>query len=210
MMNKTILIVDDHPLVCDGLTQLLITAGFTVAGQAKDAPGALSHRAFKSCGLFIVDLSLGEHSALELIVRLHKMKYRVLVYSMHETSNVVRQAVDAGAMGYVTKRETPTILLEAIECIFAGKIYHSPRVSEILSDTDPTEELSDQQKQIFQLLGRGLSNTCIAQELDISVRTLESYCVRIMNKLNVSGIKKLRQKAILAFKKDIFNDGQGK
>lgn len=200
------MIVDDHPLVCDGLTQLLLTAGFTVAGQAEDAPGALSHQACKNCGLFIVDLSLGENSALELIVKLHKMKRRVLVYSMHETSNIIRQALEAGAMGYVTKRETPVILLEAIEYVLAGKVYHSPRVIEILSDADPTEELSDQQKQIFQLLGRGLSNTSIAQELDISVRTLESYCVRMMNKLNISGIKQLRRQAILACKKDIFDD----
>lgn len=209
-MNKTIMIVDDHPLVCDGLAQLLCTAGFTVAGQAEDMPTALTHQAFKSCGLFIVDLSLGENSALELIVRLHKMKRCILVYSMHETSNIIRQALDAGAMGYVTKRETPAILIEAIEYVLAGKVYHSPRVIEIMSDADPTEELSVQQKQIFHLLGRGLSNTNIAQELDISVRTLESYCVRMMNKLNVSGIKELRQQAILAFKKNIFDDSQAK
>lgn len=205
-MNKAIMIVDDHPLVCDGLAQLLCTAGFTVAGQAEDMLTALAHQAFKSCGLFIVDLSLGEYSAMELIIRLHSMKRRVLVYSMHETSNVIRQALNAGAMGYVTKRETPTILLKAIERVLSGKIYHSPRVIEILSDVDPAEELSDQQKQIFNLLGRGLSNINIAKQLDISVRTLESYCVRIMNKLNISGIKQLRQQAILAFKRNSLED----
>ncbi len=209
-MNETIMIVDDHPLVRDGLHQLLSAAGFNVVGQVEDADSLLTHPAFEKCDLFIVDLSLGEASGLELAGRLCRLERCVLVYSMHETSNIIRQALEAGVMGYVSKRETPTILLAAIECVFSGKIYHSPRVMEILSDADPTEELSDQQKQIFQLLGRGLANAAIAQELGISVRTLESYCVRIMNKLNVNGIKQLRQQAILACKNDIFDGGQAK
>lgn len=199
------MIVDDHPLVRDGLQHLLTAAGFRVAGQAADPVGVFSHSDFDSFRLFIIDLSLGDSSGLALISRLQEAGRLTLVYSMHETASVVRQSFQAGAAGYVTKRETPAILVEAINCVLAGKIYRSPQVVEILSDSDPIDELSAQQKQIYSLLGRGLSNSSIASELGISVRTLESYCVRIMNKLNVTGIKQLRQKAILACKNDMFD-----
>ncbi|KAF1080652.1 MAG: hypothetical protein GQF41_3062 [Candidatus Rifleibacterium amylolyticum] len=207
--SEEFMIVDDHPLVRDGLTDLLTTAGFKVAGQAENSQSALSHPKFASCSVFVIDLSLGDQSGLDLIRQLNQLGKPVVVYSMHETSNVIKKAFDAGALGYVTKSEPPEILLEALKAVIAGKKFESPRVIEALSNSSSTRELSDQQKQIFLLLGRGWTNIAIANEMNISVRTLESYFVRIMDKLNIQGVKRLRQEAILAFKKDIPDQRKG-
>lgn len=202
---KKIFLVDDHPLVREGLNHLLTAAGFLVAGQAEDVSSIFLHPNFESSEVVIVDLSLGESNGLKLVEQLQQMQRLVVVYSMHENSNIIKQAFAAGAKGYVTKRESPTILLEAIRCVLAGENYQSPHVKKALADFDPMNDLSEQQKQIFNLLGRGMPNGSIAQELNIGVRTLESYCVRIMNKLNIDGIKQLRQQAILAYQKNNFD-----
>ncbi len=198
------MIVDDHPLVRDGLADLLSTAGFEVSAQADNALNALSHPFYQVCEAFVIDLSLGEQSGIDLIRQLSQINKPVVVYSMHEAAGVIKKAFEVGAMGYVAKRETPDILLEAIKSVLSGKTFESPYVKEILANNNSTKELSDQQKQIFILLGRGWSNVDIANEMNISVRTLESYFVRIMNKLEIHGVKNLRQEAILACKKEIF------
>lgn len=198
------MIVDDHPLVRDGLADLLATAGFKVGALADNVSNALSHPDFSSCEAFVIDLSLGDQSGIDLIKQLCRMNRPVVVYSMHEVAGVIKKAFEAGAMGYVAKRETPDILLEALRTVLSGQIFESPYVKEVLSNCSSTKELSDQQRQIFLLLGRGLSNIDIANEMNISVRTLESYFVRIMNKLEIHGVKQLRQEAIAACKNDVF------
>lgn len=200
-------VIDDHPLVRAGLMHLLTAAGFEVSGQAQNVEDAFCLEAFNECDIILLDLSLGSSNGMELIARLCHDKRRIIVYSMHEAVNIIRQAFNDGAAGYVTKRETPSILLEAISSVLNGQIYQSPIVQKIIADSDPVDELSEQQKQIFNMLGRGLTNMKIAEELGISVRTLESYCVRIMNKMNVEGIKQLRQLAIQAFRNNNLDNG---
>lgn len=191
-----IFIVDDHPLVRDALAHLLAGAGFAVSGEAADEREALAHPALESCRLAIIDLSLGAASGLALIRRLRTLGLSVLVYSMHEESNVILRALEAGAGGYVTKRETAPSLLDAVRALLADSRYLSPRVEAALRDLPPTESLSGQQRQIYRLLGQGYSNEEIADRLSISVRTLESYCTRIMDKLGVQGTRELRRQAI--------------
>jgi len=197
MTNQiNIFLVDDHPMVCEGLAHLLQTAGFTIAGQAESIGKALAHPALQTSHLVLLDLSLGRENGIELLKRLRKLELPVLVYSMHDGSNIIRQALDAGAGGYVTKREASGSLLEAIRSVLQGTRYLSPRAERALQQSMPTAELTGQQQQIYQLMGRGLSNHDIAEQLNISVRTLESYCVRIMDKMSVSGMKELRRRAI--------------
>lgn len=198
------MIVDDHPLVRDGLADLLSTAGFEVSAQADNALNALSHPDYPICEAFVIDLSLGDQSGIDLIRKISQIRRPIVVYSMHEVAGAIKKAFAAGAMGYVCKRETPDILLVALKTVLSGQIFESPYVKEVLSNNNSTKELSDQQKQIFLLLGRGLSNIDIADEMNISVRTLESYFVRIMNKLEIHGVKNLRQEAIAAYKKEVF------
>ena len=135
-------------------------------------------------------------SGIELIKKLRARGLAVLVYSMHESSTVIRRALDAGAGGYVTKREAAESLADAIQAVLAGSRYLSPRVEASLRYSTPLDGLSGQQQQIYRLLGQGASNEDIARQLGISVRTLESYCVRIMNKLGLQGVKEMRRRAI--------------
>ena len=189
-------LVDDHPLVRAALAQLLEEAGFAPDGQAGTPAEALSHPALAASRLAVVDLALGEESGFDLIRKLRARGLAVLVYSMHEGPNAIRRALDAGAGGYVTKREAAESLAVAIRAVLAGGCYLSPRAEAALQELTPLDGLSGQQRQIYQLLGRGMSNEDIARQLGISVRTLESYCVRIMDKLGVQGVKELRRQAI--------------
>ena len=199
-----IFIVDDHPLVRDALVQLLVGAGFEVSGGAVDGREALAHPALASCRLAIIDLSLGAESGLALIRHLRSLGIAVLVYSMHEESNVIRRAMAAGASGYVTKRETAPSLLDAVRALLAGVHYLSPRVEAALRESSPVDSLSGQQRHIYNMLGQGFPNEEIAGRLSISVRTLESYCVRIMDKLGAQGAKELRRQAIRDATGDLF------
>ena len=191
-----IFLVDDHPLVRAALAQLLAGAGFVPDGQAGTPAEALVHPALATSRLAVVDLALGEESGFDLIRKLRARGLAVLVYSMHEGPNAIRRALDAGAGGYVTKREAAESLATAIRAVLAGSCYLSPRAAAALQELTPLNGLSGQQRQIYQLLGQGMSNEDIARQLGISVRTLESYCVRIMDKLGVQGVKELRRRAI--------------
>jgi DNA-binding NarL/FixJ family response regulator len=191
-----VFLVDDHPLVREALEHLLTGAGIAVAGQADGNATALAHPALAASRLAVVDLTLGEENGIDLIKRLTTRGLAVVVYSMHEGSTVIRRALDAGADGYVTKREAAQSLLEAIRAALAGDRYLSPRAVAALQELTPLDVLNGQQQRIFKLLGQGLTNEEIARQLGISVRTLESYCVRINDKLGLQGIKELRRLAI--------------
>jgi len=193
-----IFLVDDHPLVRAALARLLEEAGFSIAGQADGGAAARGHPGLAASALAVVDLSLGEESGLDLIRELRARGPAVLVYSMHEASTVIRRALAAGAGGYVTKREAAESLPAAIRAVLGGAEYLSPRAEAALRESTPLDGLSGRQRQIYGLLGQGLSNDEIARALNLSVRTLESYCVRIQDKLGVGGIKELRRRAIQA------------
>lgn len=191
-----IFIVDDHPLVRSALEQLLTGAGYMLAGQAGNGPETLAHPALAASRLAVVDLALGDESGMDLIRRLREQGLMVLAYSMHEGSNVIRRALEAGANGYVTKREPAQALLDAIAAVLAGQRHLSPRAAAVLKELSPLDALSGQQQQIYRHLGQGISNEGIAQRMNISVRTLESYFVRILDKLGLPGVKELRRQAI--------------
>lgn len=191
-----IFLLDDHPMVLDGLSNLLRGAGLAISGQAENARTTLEHPGLEESALVLVDLALGEESGIELIKLLRRRGLAVLVYSMHESPQVIQQALDAGAVGYVTKREASGSLLEAIRNVLAGERYLSLRAEKALGMATPVDMLTGQQILIFQLMGQGLSNDDIARQLGISVRTLESYAARIMDKLSLQSMKELRQQAI--------------
>ncbi len=198
-----IFLVDDHDIVRKGLVMVLVQAGFVICGQAGNIRETLGHPELASAHLVIVDLSIGEDSGLELIKPLRARRLPALIYSMHEDSNIVRSAFAAGAVGYVTKCEVASCLVEAVTSVLAGNQYISPRagiglVRQPMGSglADPAPEFSDRQQRMYELLGEGLSADEIAERLHISPRTVESYGARMIEKLNVSGMKELRQRAI--------------
>lgn len=191
-------LVDDHAMVREGLATVLTQAGFAICGQAGNIRETFAHPELATADLAVVDLSIGEDSGLKLIQALRARRLPSLVYSMHEDANIVRHAFAAGALGYVTKREVAQSLLEALQTVLTGERYLSPRVAAALQKSAPLDGLNGQQRQLYRLLGQGCTNEQVAQRLGISLRTFESYCVRIVDKLGVSGVKELRQQAIRA------------
>jgi DNA-binding NarL/FixJ family response regulator len=125
----SIFLVDDHPLVRQGLALLLEQAGFAIGGEADGVQAMLAHPGLASAQVVVLDVTLGPDSGLELIPTLCRRGLRVVVYSMREDAAVVRRALAAGASGYVTKSEAAQLLVEAIRAVLSGATYISPRAA---------------------------------------------------------------------------------
>lgn len=198
-----VLLIDDHPAVRQGVALLLAIGRHVVGGEAQNRGEALALLAHDRIDLALLDLSLGEESGLELIADLDKYGVPALVYSMHEDPESVERAFHHGARGYVTKREEPAVLLEAVGVVMAGKRFVSPRAAQSLAERLLVPEgagagvaLSDREQQILALMGQGDTSAEIADVLAISARTVETYCGRMLEKLELSGMKALRKYAI--------------
>ncbi|GAB7078797.1 response regulator [Megalodesulfovibrio paquesii] len=200
-----VFLVDDHPAVRQGLALLLRQSGCEICGEAGCHAEALTGLQAAGADVVVVDLSLGGESGLELLDALqalpHEPPLRTLVYSMHEDAGAVERAFGRGAHGYVTKREVAGVLLEAIAEVLAGRRYVSPvaartMASRMLAPEATGGALSQREEEILAMLGRGDSSAEIARALHISVRTVETYYSRIMEKMDIAGMKELRKQAI--------------
>ncbi len=139
----TVFLVDDHPLVRQGLAVMLEQGGFEVRGEADSIKGTLDHPSLSSVQVVVLDVTLEQASGLDLIPALCHQGLRVLVFSMHEEPAVVRRLLAAGAAGYVTKRETAQSLAEAIRTVAAGGRHISPRAAAALANFGLATETSD-------------------------------------------------------------------
>ena len=198
-----ILLVDDHPAVREGLALLLAPDGISVCASASSSADALAHAAVSCPHLALVDLSLGGEDGLALVASLRTRNMPTLVYSMYEDACHVGGAISAGALGYVTKRELHRVLVEAIREVAAGRRFVSPNAAVALAERivespahDIDRELSEQERQVFLLLGQGEGTQAIADIMCISTRTVESYYARIQDKLGLAGMRELRRHAI--------------
>jgi DNA-binding NarL/FixJ family response regulator len=208
MRSKTvktarIFLIDDHPMVRRGLKQLLSQESHEICDEAGNQQEAIEKIESSEADLAFLDLSLGKESGLNLIAGLQKKGIRVLVYSMYEDVETIERAFAEGADGYVCKREMEDVLFNAVSDLLAGRRHVSPRVAKRLADRflfEPQDKsaqlLSEREREIFEMLGRGESNADIAAALFISPRTVETYFYRIIEKLELSGMKELRQYAI--------------
>ncbi len=200
---KRIFLIDDHPAVRQGLKLLLEQAEYIVCGEAEGSAETLERIAVSQTDLALLDISLGEENGLECISELRRRGIAVLVYSMHEDAGTIDKAFAAAAGGYVSKREQPDVLLAAVSDVLAGNRHISPRAAQSLakrvlssSEADREALLSEREKQILYRLGRGEANSEIAAGLAIGVRTVETYCSRMIDKLGLDGMKALRRYAI--------------
>ncbi|HEY3267823.1 MAG TPA: response regulator transcription factor [Armatimonadota bacterium] len=198
-----ILLVDDHPAVRQGLALLLAPEGIVVHAEANGRADAMAMVEEGLLDLALVDLSLGGEDGLTLVAELHGRGVPTLVYSMHEDPQHVHGAFAAGALGYVTKREVHRVLVDAIRDVAQGRRFVSPnaalalasRAAEALAETE-IRDLSEQEQQVYHLLGHGEGTIEIAAILHISVRTVESYYARILEKLGLNGMHDLHRHAI--------------
>jgi DNA-binding NarL/FixJ family response regulator len=204
-----ILLVDDHPIVRQGLAKLIEQEpGLEVCGEAADAPAAWELIGLSDPQLVIVDLSLKAGDGIDLIKRIRAAyaDLPILVVSMYEQSHYIERAMRAGAWGYVTKHEASEKVLVAIRKLLAGEIYlgeHvSPRLLQRLMSGCPAEDecdvarLSDREFQVFQMIGSGYGVQEIAARLNLSVKTIETYQAHIREKLDLPDGRKLLQYAV--------------
>ncbi len=207
--KKKIFIVDDHPLVREWLANLINQQlDLSVCGETESAPAALSALAAAQPDLLIADINLKNSSGVELIKDLKKLRPNVpvLVLSMHDESLYAERAFRAGARGYVNKRESAQKMIEAIRRVLDGKLYVSEKAGEILAGKSMSgraitkssvELLSDRELEVFDKLGQGIGTRQIAEDFHVSVKTIQAYCARIKEKLNLTSATELLREAVL-------------
>ena len=210
--KQRIFLVDDHPLVREWLTNLINQqSDLEVCGKAENTADALAGIARTRPALAVVDITLNAASGLELIKDLCIQHPSVasLVFSMHEEELYAERAMRAGARGYVRKRETSKNILAAIRCVLEGGIYVSQRLSNAMAvkflhgheaigiAQSRVGQLSDRELEIFQLLGKGRSTAEIADELHLSLKTIQAYSVRAKERLGLKTAADLLREAIL-------------
>ncbi len=193
-----VFIVDDHPLVRDGLKMLLESEhDLVVVGEADEPTAALAAIVADPPDVVVVDLSLRRGSGLDVIkaLRARLPQVHTLVLSMHEAISDVERAVRAGARGYVMKGESSSQIVPAIRCVLAGRIYATPEVfsrltermtrASSVADVHIADALSDREMHVFRRLGEGHSTRRIADELSVSQKTVQTYCARIKEKIGL-------------------------
>jgi DNA-binding NarL/FixJ family response regulator len=204
--QKTVLLVDDHPLIRRGFANVIESRGdLAVIGEAEDSDGALLFLSSVPVDLAIVDLILKDCHGLELIKQIRKTheSTRILVVSMYDEGLFIHRARRAGAHGYVHKRASAEVLMEAIDTVLAGQLYfrassdglNGENMSED-SDRIRLTKLTDREIEVFTLIGQGLTTREIAARLHRSVKTVESFREKIKKKLEYGSSAELTRYAI--------------
>lgn len=204
-----ILLVDDHPLLREGLARrLALEEDLVICGQAGDGAEAIESAQRMRPNLMIVDISLPGRDGIDLLKEI-KARYPslpVLVFSMHDETLYAERALHAGARGYIMKSEPPERLIHGIRRVLAGDIALSPEmVSRLLhraagmsasKASTAVELLTDRELEIFRLIGEGHQRRKIAEELHLSVKTVEAHRANIRQKLGLQNAAELLQHAI--------------
>jgi DNA-binding NarL/FixJ family response regulator len=207
--KKTVFVVDDHPIVRQGLTLLINQeADLTVCGEAEEMHSALSAIQATRPDILIVDISLNGPDGLELLknIRLTSPRLPVLILSMHDESIYAERALRAGANGYIMKQEATEKVLVALRRILSGEIYVSDRIANSMlrhyvrgagsSEHSSISDLTDRELEVFRLIGEGQGTRQIAEALHLSVKTVESYQAHIKEKLSLRSARELVQRAV--------------
>ena len=204
MQPKTkILLVDDHPLVREWLTNLINEEpDLEVCGQAGNTREAFGLIGTLLPRIVVVDISLDGASGLELIkdVKAVHPQVDMIVLSMHDEMLYAERAMRAGAVGYVMKHDATNKVLAAIRTVLQGGLYFSNAINAMLAQKlvqgtgdQPAAitALSDRELEVFQLLGRGYSTRQISEQMNVGFKTVHAYCARIKEKLNLANIHEL-------------------
>ncbi len=205
-----VLIVDDHPVVREGLAlRINRQPDLEVCGEAESPAEALRQIAACKPDLAIVDLLLKDGSGLELIrdIQTRHPLLPVVALSIQDERLYGRRALQAGAKGYIMKQEATDKVVDAIRHVLSGHVYLSDpmrlRLLDSLAGSDstsflsPIEQLSNRELEVFRLLGEGLATRQIAARLHLGVKTIETYCDRIKVRLNLASRSELVRDAVL-------------
>jgi two-component system response regulator NreC len=207
-MPMRILIVDDHGVLRAGLRSLLnAEPDLQVVGEAADGRTGLRLAAELSPDLVLMDISMPGMSGIQVTRQLKETLpgTRVLILTLHEDESLLREAIRAGASGYILKQAVEAELISAIRAVGRGDLYIHPAMTRALlkdvspllaSEENPTEPLSPRELEVLRLVAQGHTNRQVAEKLHLSVRTVESHRANLMNKLGLSSPAQLVRYAI--------------
>jgi len=190
-----ILLVDDHPIVRQGIRQVLSSAfEKSEVGEAANAEQGLNEVRETDWDVMVLDISLPGESGLDLLKDLKREKPHlpILVLSIHPPEQFARRAINAGALGYLTKDSAPTELVKAVSEVIAGRLYVTPAIMDQIassaafdSQRHPHEGLSDREYQVLRMIASGLTVTQVAARLHLSVKTISTYRARVLEKMKM-------------------------
>jgi DNA-binding NarL/FixJ family response regulator len=204
--KSSVIVVEDHPVLCDGLKQLINTQpDLACVGVADDISGA--KRLVDECkpDLMVLDLRLKAGDSLDFIktLRVEYPEVKVLVLSQYDELIFAERALRAGASGYIMKENTTDEVLRAVRKVLAGQLYFSERVAAAvvqrvlrekpIATREGIERLSDREMQVFQLLGAAYSPREIAAQFRLSRKTVETHCEKIKHKLSLQTAAELKR-----------------
>lgn len=204
-----ILIVDDHPLVREGLRMVVgLDPRLSICGEAESLPEALRQFRELKPDLVLADITLQNGSGIELTKSLTSQdpSVKVLISSMHDEAIYAERVLRAGAKGYINKSETTSQIVHAIHRVLGGGLYFSDKMTERLlrrfggnapeEFESPVQSLSDRELEVFEHIGRGLTTRQIAEKLHLSRKTIETYREHIKAKLSIGNAAELTQRAV--------------
>lgn len=207
--RRRVFVVDDHPIVRQGLALLINREpDLMVCDEAEDAQAAMQRVVAACPDVMVVDISLNGPDGLDLLknIRTRYPNLPVLILSMHDESIYAERALRAGAQGYIMKQEATDKVLVALRRILSHEIYVSERIANRMlqhyignpSAGRPSSvaDLTDRELEVFRLIGEGHSTRQIADDLHISIKTVESYQAHIKEKLSLRSARELVQHAI--------------
>ena len=209
-MSVRILLADDHEIVRRGLKELLEEqVGWTVCAEASNGREAVEAAVRTGPDVAVLDFSMPELNGLEATRRIRQVAphIEVLVFTMHESEELIREVLAAGARGYLLKSDATRQLIPAVESLARHKPFFSGRVSEVVLEgflkgdvgrpvSLTTDRLTSREREIVQLLAEGNSNKDIARRLTLSVKTVETHRAAVMRKLELNSLADLIRWAI--------------
>lgn len=200
-MAKTVVIVDDHPLVSQGISKLIETdANFEVVTSYQNPEEALSRIPIIKPDIILTDMDMPEMNGLELIQELRKQKVtsKMVLLTMHINQSIAKRVVELQLDAYLPKQSDYQEFLVCLNTVSSGNTYYSKKVMEALvsnssnisedSEEKKTQRLSNREKEILKLIVEGLNTREISNELHIAVRTTETHRKSIMKKIEVSNV----------------------
>lgn len=204
-----IFIVEDHPIFLDGISQLINGEDdMYVSGGCENSNECLKTIKDAMPDLIIIDITLKDSCGIELTKEIKKRypSLPILILSMHEELIFADRVLKAGARGYITKREATVKVIDAIRKVIQGKIYISDTMVDHFLErsitgghnfnSSPVEKLSEREFEVFNLIGKGMTNRAIAEVLSVSTNTISTYRERIKEKLNLQNNAELNRYAM--------------
>jgi DNA-binding NarL/FixJ family response regulator len=212
---RRILLVDDHPIVRQGIQSLISQeSDLVICGEAESAGEALELLRGQRPDAAVIDITLKGTDGLELTksARAEFPDLAVLIMSMHDESIYAERALRSGASGYIMKQEVADNIVGALRTVMNGEIYVSEKVRQTLLgrlsghhaklEESPVDRLSDRELEVFRMIGQGCGTREIAEQLHLSVKTIETYRAHIKDKLNIKNATELVRRAVQLVEKD--------